>query len=253
MSRTAIWIDLGTTKWWIHSHFVLSDLILPLRSCVGVWRNNRVEIIVNDQGNRTTPSYLSFSDVGRSVVGEAAKNRAAVNPQNTAVSISSQSGMRAHRAANVLAFIMSNASSVANSMIWMSNPILGTSLSPCSTRRESRTSESSYTNGPGNSYVPIPLSNPRNSHEFQSPEEVPSMILMKMKETAEAYLGTTITDAVLTVPAHFNLAKCQATKAAGALAGLNVLRLIPEPTAAATAYAIDRLNVAETKVLIFDL
>nr|GEV33856.1 heat shock cognate 70 kDa protein 2-like [Tanacetum cinerariifolium] len=171
----AIGIDLGTTY-----------------SCVGVWQHDRVEIIDNDQGNRTTPSYVAFTDTER-LIGDAAKNQVAMNPTNTVFDAKRLIGRR--------------------------------------------------------------FSDPSVQKKQFSAEEISSMVLIKMKEIAEAYLGTTIKNAVVTVPAYFNDCQRQATKDAGAISGLNVMRIINEPTAAAIAYGLDEKasSVGEKNVLIFDL
>ncbi|KAF8894526.1 heat shock protein 70 family [Infundibulicybe gibba] len=184
-SSKAIGIDLGTTY-----------------SCVGVWQNDRVEIIANDQGNRTTPSYVSFSDNER-LIGDAAKNQVAMNPHNT---------------------------------VFDAKRLIG---------RKFDDAEQGW-----QPYVKVEY---RGEEKEFSPEEISSMILLKMKETAESYLGTTINNAVVTVPAYFNDSQRQATKDAGTISGMNVLRIINEPTAAAIAYGLDKKVVGERNVLIFDL
>ncbi|CAO2609090.1 Heat shock 70 kDa protein 1-like [Lemmus lemmus] len=168
----AIGIDLGTTY-----------------SCVGVFQHGKVEIIANDQGNRTTPSYVAFTDTER-LIGDAAKNQVAMNPQNT---------------------------------VFDAKRLIGRKFN-----------------------------DPVEKKAFY-PEEISSMVLTKMKETAEAFLGHNVTNAVITVPAYFNDSQRQATKDAGVIAGLNVLRIINEPTAAAIAYGLDKGSHGERHVLIFDL
>ncbi|KGG51168.1 hypothetical protein DI09_42p110 [Mitosporidium daphniae] len=196
----AIGIDLGTTY-----------------SCVGVLIGDHVEIIANDQGNRTTPSYVAFTDTER-LIGDGAKNQAAMNPENTVFDAKRLIGRR------------------------FDDPIVQSDMKHWPFK------------------VVDANTKPKISVEFKSekkeftPEELSSMILIKMKETAEAYLGTTITNAVITVPAYFNDSQRQATKDAGAIAGLNVLRIINEPTAAAIAYGLDKQSdKTERIVLIFDL
>lgn len=195
----AIGIDLGTTY-----------------SCVGVWQNDRVEIIANDQGNRTTPSYVAFTDTER-LIGDAAKNQVAMNPENTVFDAKRLIG---RRFADV---------EVQSDMKHFSFTVVDRDTKPH-----------------------IQIKYMGDTKTF-SPEEISSMVLLKMKETAEAYLGTKVTDAVVTVPAYFNDSQRQATKDAGSICGINVLRIINEPTAAAIAYGLDKRTSGEKNVLIFDL
>ncbi|KAJ3689245.1 hypothetical protein LUZ61_018409 [Rhynchospora tenuis] len=202
-STPAIGIDLGTTY-----------------SCVGVWRHNRVEIIPNDQGNRTTPSCVAFKENER-LVGDAAKNEANRNPTNTVFAAKRLIGRR-----------FSDASIQSDMKLWPFKVIKG------------------------NDDRPNILVNYQGVEKQFSAEEISAMILAKMKQVAEAYLGCTVKDAVVTVPAYFNDAQRQATKDAGLIAGLNVLRIMDEPTAAAVAYGLDTNDVSSTvkkDVLIFDL
>ncbi|VAI07207.1 unnamed protein product [Triticum turgidum subsp. durum] len=198
----AIGIDLGTTY-----------------SCVGVWQHDRVEIIANDQGNRTTPSYVAFTDTER-LIGDAAKNQVAMNPINTVFDAKRLIGRR-----------FSDASVQSDAKLWPFKVI------------------------PGPADKPMIGVQYRGEDKQFSAEEISSMVLNKMKETAEAYLGTTIKNAVVTVPAYFNDSQRQATKDAGVISGLNVMRIINEPTAAAIAYGLDKksTSVGEKNVLIFDL
>lgn len=200
MTKKAVGIDLGTTY-----------------SCVGVWMNERVEIIPNDQGNRTTPSYVAFTDEER-LIGDAAKNQVALNPQNTVFDAKRLIGRK-----------FSDASVQADMKHWPFKVIAKDGDKP---------------------YIQVTY---KGQTKTFSPEEISAMVLTKMKETAEAYLGTTVTEAVVTVPAYFNDSQRQATKDAGAIAGLNVLRIINEPTAAAIAYGLDKEAKGERHVLIFDL
>ena len=195
-------IDLGTTY-----------------SCVGVWQNNTVEIIANDQGNRTTPSYVAFTETER-LIGDAAKNQAAMNPHNTVFDAKRLIGRKA-----------SDATVVSDSKHWPFK-VFGGAGDKCQIEVE---------------YM-------GKTQRF-APEEISSMVLIKMKETAEAYLGSTVSKAVITVPAYFNDAQRQATKDAGTIAGLQVLRIINEPTAAAIAYGLNKSTQSkgEKNVLIFDL
>jgi len=197
--KVAIGIDLGTTY-----------------SCVGVWQHGKVEIIANDQGNRTTPSYVAFTDTER-LIGDAAKNQVAMNPNNTIFDAKRLIGRKF------------NESTVQSDMKHWPFKVVQVGDRP-KLQVEFKCEEKTFT-----------------------PEEISSMVLVKMKETAEAFLGDTITDAVVTVPAYFNDSQRQATKDAGVISGLNILRIINEPTAAAIAYGLDKKGSAEANVLIFDL
>ncbi|GME67182.1 unnamed protein product [[Candida] boidinii] len=195
----AVGIDLGTTY-----------------SCVAHFSNDRVDIIANDQGNRTTPSFVAFTDSER-LIGDAAKNQAAMNPANT---------------------------------VFDAKRLIGRKFADPEVQGDIK-------------HFPFKViddaSKPKIQVEYKgetkvfTPEEVSSMILTKMKETAESFLGVKVNDAVITVPAYFNDSQRQATKDAGLIAGLNVMRIINEPTAAAIAYGLDKKSEAEKNVLIFDL
>merc|ERR1711871_63777 len=195
----SVGIDLGTTY-----------------SCVGVWQNDRVEIIANDQGNRTTPSYVAFNETER-LIGDAAKNQVAMNAANTVFDAKRLIGRKFNEPA------------VQSDMKhWPFTVIDGAAGKPT-----------------------IQVQYKGEVKQFAA-EEISSMVLMKMKEISEAYLGREVKNAVITVPAYFNDSQRQATKDAGVIAGLNVLRIINEPTAAAIAYGLDKKG-AEKNVLIFDL
>ena len=196
----AIGIDLGTTY-----------------SCVGIWQNERVEIIANDQGNRTTPSYVGFTDAER-LIGDAAKNQTAKNPANTIFDAKRLIGRK------------------------FADPIVQKDCKLWPFKVES-----------GADDKPVIVVKYKNETKKFHAEEISSMVLTKMRETAEQFLGETIKNAVITVPAYFNDNQRQATKDAGSIAGLNVLRIINEPTAAAIAYGLDKKGAGEKHVLIFDL
>jgi len=196
---TAVGIDLGTTY-----------------SCVGIWQNDRVEIIANDQGNRTTPSYVAFTDTER-LIGDAAKNQCAMNPTNT---------------------------------IFDAKRLIGRKFNDPVVQSDMKHWPFKLVDDKGTPKLQVTY---KGEEKTFAAEEVSSMVLTKMKETAEAFTGKDIKDVVVTVPAYFNDSQRQATKDAGAIAGLNVLRIINEPTAAAIAYGLDKKSSGETNVLIFDL
>lgn len=185
-------------------------------SCVGVWQHGKVEIIANDQGNRTTPSYVAFNDTER-LIGDAAKSQVAMNPKNTVFDAKRLIGRKF------------DDPKIQDDMKHWSFQV----INDCSKPK-------------------IQVEYKGEMKKF-APEEISSMVLIKMKEIAETYLGGKVTDAVITVPAYFNDSQRQATKDAGAIAGLNVLRIINEPTAAALAYGLDKNLKGEKNVLIFDL
>jgi heat shock 70kDa protein 1/2/6/8 len=195
----SIGIDLGTTY-----------------SCVGIWQNDRVEIIANDMGNRTTPSFVAFNKSER-LIGDAAKNQASMNPENSVFDIKRLIGRK-----------FTDETVKSDSKHW-----------PFKLKADANNK-------------PLVSVMFKEEEKSFSPEEISSMILIHMKEIAEAYLGKSVTNAVITVPAYFNDVQRQATKDAGAIAGLNVLRIINEPTAAAIAYGLDK-KCDEKTVLIFDL
>uniref|UniRef100_A0AAF5PMP5 Heat shock protein 70-C n=1 Tax=Wuchereria bancrofti TaxID=6293 RepID=A0AAF5PMP5_WUCBA len=197
---TIIGIDLGTTY-----------------SCVGVYKNGRVEIIANEQGNRITPSYVAFTgEGGERLIGDAAKNQLTTNPENTVFDVKRLIG-REYKDSTVQQDIKH----------WPFNVL-----------------------DKGNKPM-VRVAVGKNEKTF-APEEISAMVLGKMKEIAEAYLGKEVKHAVVTVPAYFNDAQRQATKDAGTIAGLNVVRIINEPTAAAIAYGLDKKE-GERNILVFDL
>jgi L1 cell adhesion molecule like protein len=186
-------------------------------SCIGIWMNDRVEIIANDQGNRTTPSYVAFTDTER-LVGDAAKNQASMNPENTVYDV---------------------------------KRLIGRPFDDPNVQKDIK--HLSYKVCDGADKKPKIQVQYKNETSTFHPEEISSMVLQKMKEIAEAYVGQPVTKSVITVPAYFNDAQRQATKDAGVIAGLEVLRIINEPTAGAIAYGLDnKNNDKEKNVLIFD-
>lgn len=196
----AIGIDLGTTY-----------------SCVGVWQNGSVEIIANDQGNRTTPSYVAFTESER-LIGDAAKSQCTANPENT---------------------------------IFDAKRLIGKDFSDPTVQSDMVHFPFRVVDKGGNK--PAVRVNWKGEDKTFSPEEISAAILTKMKGIASGYLGEDVTDAVITVPAYFNDSQRQATKDAGKIAGLNVLRIINEPTAAAMCYGLDKQNEdGEKNILVFD-
>jgi heat shock protein 5 len=196
---TVIGIDLGTTY-----------------SCVGVFKNGRVEIIANDQGNRITPSYVAFMDNGDRLVGDAAKNQATINPVNTVFDV---------------------------------KRLIGRDYSDKSVQADKKLVPYHIVSDKNKPMVEIEVGGKKTRY---APEEISAMVLSKMKQTAETFLGKEIKNAVVTVPAYFNDAQRQATKDAGTIAGMKVERIINEPTAAAIAYGMDKTG-GESNVLVFDL
>jgi len=198
--KCAVGIDLGTTY-----------------SCVGVFQHGKVEIIANDQGNRTTPSYVAFTDTER-LIGDAAKNQVAMNPHNT---------------------------------VFDAKRLIGRRFDDAHVQSDMKHWSYKVISGPGGQpQIQVDF---KGETKVFKPEEISSMVLIKMKETAEAHLGKEVKNAVVTVPAYFNDSQRQATKDAGVIAGLNVLRIINEPTAAAIAYGLDKKGSGERNILIFDL
>jgi len=207
MSETkinCIGIDLGTTY-----------------SCVGVWQNGKVEIIANDQGNRTTPSQVAFTDNER-LIGDSAKNQGSMNPENT---------------------------------IFDSKRLIGRNYNEPKDKSiiEDFSGHWPFKVKQGPNGKPLFLANYKGDSVEYTPEQISSMVLEKMKEIAETYLGEKVTKAVVTVPAYFNDSQRQATKDAGVIAGLDIIRIINEPTSAAIAYGLNKMGSEEEKiVLVFD-
>jgi len=198
VKMVAIGIDLGTTY-----------------SCVGVWRDNRCEIIANDQGNRTTPSYVAFNESER-LIGDGAKNQAAMNPTNT---------------------------------VYDAKRLIGRDFKDSVTQSEIKNLSYEVVEKNEKPHISVDY---KGENKVFSPEEISAMVLTYMKQIADSYLGEEVVDVVITVPAYFNDGQRQATKDAGTIAGLNVLRIINEPTAAAIAYGLNNCST-EQNVLIFDL
>jgi len=197
-NMVAVGIDLGTTY-----------------SCVAWWKDNRCEIIANDQGNRTTPSYVAFTETER-LIGDGAKNQSSMNPENT---------------------------------VYDAKRLIGRKFSDPTVQADIKSFPFKVISLEDKPIIEVEYKN--ETKTFQ-PEEISSMVLTKMKEIAESYIGEKVTDAVVTVPAYFNDSQRQATKDAGKICGLNVLRIINEPTAAAIAYGLDK-KMDEKMILIFDL
>lgn len=196
---TVIGIDLGTTY-----------------SCVGVMKNGKVEILANDQGNRITPSYVAFTEDNERLIGDAAKNQAPSNVENTVFDI---------------------------------KRLIGLKYSDDTVQKELKHLPYNIAKKDGKPVVKVEFNGEEKTF---SPEEISGMILSKMKSIAEDYLGKKVTHAVVTVPAYFNDAQRQATKDAGTIAGLNVLRIVNEPTAAAIAYGLDKTD-GEKQIIVYDL
>ncbi len=192
-----IGIDLGTTY-----------------SCVGIYRNGQVDIILNDMGNRITPSVVSFTDEER-LIGEAAKNQATINPANTVYAV---------------------------------KRLIGRKYNDKEIQHDKKYLPFSIVNQNSKPYIKVTQNGEENQY---APEQISAMILNKMRDIAETYLGTKVTNVVVTVPAYFNDGQRQATKDAGTIAGLNVVRILNEPTAAAIAYGLDKKQ--EMNIIVFDL
>ena len=199
MDRINIGIDLGTTY-----------------SCVGIFRHGKVEIIPNEHGNRTTPSYVAFTDT-EFLISDDAKNQVARNPKNTVFAIKRLIGRK------------------------FDDPIFQADMKHWPFR---------VVNDNGKPKIEIEY---KKEKKVFTPEEISAMILKQMKKIAEKYIGIAVSDAVMTVPSYFTDSQRQSTKDAAHLAGLNVLRLVNESTAAAMAYGLDRSASDETRILVFDL
>ncbi|CAK9098393.1 Luminal-binding protein 5 (BiP 5) (78 kDa glucose-regulated protein homolog 5) (GRP-78-5) [Durusdinium trenchii] len=199
-SGHVIGIDLGTTY-----------------SCVGVFNKGRVEILANDQGNRITPSYVSWTPQGERLIGDAAKNQAAINPENTVFDV---------------------------------KRLIGRNFNDPTVQADKKLVPYTIVSKQGKPFVEVSVSGEKKQF---APEEVSAMVLQKMRGIAESYLSEEIGNAVVTVPAYFNDAQRQATKDAGTIAGLKVDRIINEPTAAAIAYGLDKTEEAEKNILVYDL
>nr|CCA24936.1 luminalbinding protein 3 precursor putative [Albugo laibachii Nc14] len=200
MTGPVIGIDLGTTY-----------------SCVGYYKNKKVEIIPNEQGNRVTPSYVAFDVTGTRMIGDAAKNQAIHNPEQTIFDV---------------------------------KRLIGRKFTDKSVQADKKLLPYEIINKDGKPFIRVTI---KDEQKVFAPEEISAMVLQKMKDIAEKVIGTTVKDAVVTVPAYFNDAQRQATKDAGSIAGLTVQRIINEPTAAAIAYGIDKKAQGEKNVLVFDL
>jgi len=185
-------------------------------SCVGVVKNGRVEIIANDQGNRITPSYVAFTSEGERLIGDAAKNQLTSNPENT---------------------------------VFDAKRLIGREFKDSSVQADMKYWPFKVVDKSGKPHVQVQVN---DEQKMFQPEEISAMVLSKMKEIAEAYLGKKVTHAVVTVPAYFNDAQRQATKDAGTISGMTVMRIINEPTAAAIAYGLDKKD-GEKNILVFDL
>merc|ERR1711871_1429076 len=197
---TVIGIDLGTTY-----------------SCVGVFQNGRVEIIANDQGNRITPSYVAWDDAGERLIGDAAKNQATINPENTVFDV---------------------------------KRLIGRKFNEKSVQADKKLFPFALVPKDDKPYVQVILEG--GEKKVFAPEEISAMVLTMMRSTAEAVLSKEVEHAVVTVPAYFNDAQRQATKDAGTISGMTVERIINEPTAAAIAYGLDKKD-GEKNILVFDL
>jgi len=184
-------------------------------SCVGVWQNGKVEIIANEQGNRITPSYVAFTDSER-LIGDAAKNQVASNPKNT---------------------------------VYDAKRLIGRKYSDRTVKKDMKLWPFEVIDKNSKPYIVVTHKGQKKQY---AAEEISAMVLQKMKQIAEDYLGQKVTHAVVTVPAYFDDAQRQSTKDAGTISGMTIMRIINEPTAAAIAYGLDKNN-KETNILVYDL
>ncbi|KAA6394193.1 MAG: putative Heat shock cognate 70 kDa protein [Streblomastix strix] len=198
------------------SKFAVGIDLGTTKSCVAVMRDGQVDIIPNDQGNRITPSYVAFTDTER-LLGDAAKSQVAMNPNNTVFDAKRMIGRK-----------FSDQEVQFDRSLWPFKVVQKEGDKP---------------------FIEVTF---KGEVVQFSPEQISSMVLTKMKETAESFLGEKVVDAVVTVPAYFNDGQRSATKDAGTIAGLNVIRIINEPTAAAIAYGLDKKTTGVQKILIFD-
>ena len=199
------------------SKYVIGIDLATCMSMVAVWKNNKVEIISSESGNRTVPSYVSFTNEER-IVGEAAKSMSATNPKNT---------------------------------VFDAKRLIGRTFDDTEVQKMMNNWPFKVVND-GNNRPQIIVDFKGETKKYYG-EEISAMVLQKLKSMAEAYLGEEVKDAVITVPAYFNDNQRQATKDAGRIAGLNVLRLLAEPTSACIAYGLNNKTGSERKVVIFDL
>ena len=192
-------------------------------SCVGVFKHGKVEILANDQGNRVTPSYVAFNpENNERLIGDAAKNQASLNPTNT---------------------------------VYDAKRLIGRAFNDPHVTKDRQLWPFEVVEKSGKPSIAVLFNDTDGSSEQRTfaPEEISAMVLSNMKATAEAFLGKEVKRAVVTVPAYFNDAQRQATKDAGTIAGLNVVRILNEPTAAAIAYGLDKNSGKEKNILVFDL
>ena len=199
------------------SKYVIGIDLATCMSMVAVWKDGKVDIIASESGNRTVPSYVSFTEEER-IIGDAAKSMSSTNPRNT---------------------------------VFDAKRLIGRTFDDPIVQRDVANWPFNVVND-GNGRPKICVDFKGDAKQYY-PEEISAMVLQKLKAMAESYLGVDVTDAVITVPAYFNDNQRQATKDAGRIAGLNVLRLLSEPTSACIAYGLNNKTEKERKVVIFDL